>query len=143
MKFKKASLLDLTAILQLLNENQLPVQDVHDHIYNFFVIKEGHVVVGCIGLEKYQRVALLRSLVVRKEKRSLGLGKMLTEKLLDFARNKKIKRVYLLTTTAAPFFKKFGFRQIDREEADPVIQQTSEFVELCPCSAVLMVKNLN
>ncbi len=56
---------------------------------------------------------------------------------------KEIKKLFLLTNTASDFFKKIGFNQINRSEADPLIQPKEEFSYLCPYSAIVMVKDLS
>jgi amino-acid N-acetyltransferase len=44
----------------------------------------------------------------------------------------------LLTTTAAPFFTRFGFTSAARDAAPAALRATAEFASLCPASAVCM-----
>ena len=53
-----------------------------------------------------------------------------------------MRALYLLTTTAVPFFERMGFAAIDRAEAPPAIAATREFATYCPESAVLMRRRL-
>jgi amino-acid N-acetyltransferase len=46
----------------------------------------------------------------------------------------------LLTTTDESFFKKTGYEKISRDLAPGAIQQTPEFVGVCPVSAAFMAK---
>jgi len=142
MKIEKAKLSDLAGILDLLRKNELPLEGVAENLKNFLVLKEREEMIGCAGLEIYGSAGLLRSVAVRGKNRGQGFGISLTQRMLEFARKKKIKKVYLLTTTAAAFFKKFGFESIEREKVDPAIRQTAEFTHLCPSSAVVMFKNI-
>lgn len=49
-----------------------------------------------------------------------------------------MKELYLLTITAKKFFKKVGFDEIKRTLVPSVIQNTTEFKDLCPSSATCM-----
>lgn len=129
---------DLAAVLVLLADASLPQVGVAEHFHNFLVAREGGRVVGAVGLERYGPSALFRSLVVVPEYRGRGLGRSLTERMLDEARKAGVKRLFLLTDTAAEFFPKFGFRRIAREEADPEVQDSVEFRTACCQSAVCM-----
>lgn len=142
MKLERAELSELRQILDLLEKNELPLEGVTENLKNFRVLKDQEEIIGCAGLEIYGNVGLLRSVAVRKENRGQGLGISLTQRMLELGRRNKVKKIYLLTTTADGFFKKFGFEPIEREQVDPAIRQTAEFTRLCPCSAVVMLKNI-
>jgi amino-acid N-acetyltransferase len=85
---------------------------------------------------------LLRSVAVDETRRGEGLGHQLTQAALDLARARGLKTVYLLTTTAATFFPRFGFREIARDEVDPAVQRSVEFTKACPASAAAMRADL-
>jgi len=131
---------ELPRILELLEEAGLPVAGV-DHAEAFLVAREQAehgCLVGCIGLEVYGDVGLLRSLAVRPDTRGGGWGKRLVERLLETARLRGVSVMYLLTTTAAEYFPRFGFEPIPREQADSRLQASEEFRGACPDSAVCM-----
>ncbi len=86
--------------------------------------------------------ALLRSVVVRRESRARGLGRDLVAKCEGLARRQGVDALYLLTETAAEFFRSIGYREIDRGTAPDQIKATSQFSSLCPDSAILMFKSL-
>ena len=138
---------ELPRILELLEEADLPVAGV-DHAESFLVAHEqaeqaeqGRLV-GCIGLEAYGDIGLLRSLVVRLDTRGSGLGKLLVERLLETARARGLSAMYLLTTTADDYFPRFGFEPIPREQADSRLRASEEFRGACPDSAVCMWRRL-
>jgi amino-acid N-acetyltransferase len=133
---------DLKAIKYLLDNASLPSVDIEDHILNFLVLVKDGVIVGTIGAELYRETALLRSLAVMKEHRHKGYGKRLCKELLLKAVNMNINFVYLLTETADGFFCKEGFHRISRKNLPLSIEQSYEFSNLCPYSAVCMVKIL-
>ncbi len=132
---------ELPRILELLEEADLPVAGV-DRAESFLVAREQERLVGCIGLEIYGDVGLLRSLVVRPDTRGGGLGKLLVERLLETARVRGVSVLYLLTTTADEYFPRFGFEPIPRDQADSRLQASEELRGACPDSAVCMWRRL-
>ncbi len=131
----------LVEIAKLLLDNQLPTEDIHENKIKFFVALVNNVVVGTIGIEKYNHLGLQRSLAVNKEFRNLNIGEKLLKHLFDYSTSEKIRRLYLLTTTAEDYFNRFGFQAINRTDVPEVISNTKEFQDICPQSAVTMFKN--
>jgi amino-acid N-acetyltransferase len=129
---------ELSAVLELLAEASLPAEGVAEHFPDFLVARADGQVVGSVGIERYGPSALLRSLAVAPAHRGRGLGRALTERALDAARLLGVRRVFLLTTTAADFFPRFGFKRIHREEVDRAVQDSVEFRTACCASAVCM-----
>ena len=66
------------------------------------------------------------------------VNKLLVERLLETAPARGVSVMYLLTTTAADYFPRFGFEPIPREQADSRLQASEEFRGACPDSAVCM-----
>jgi len=97
---------------------------------------------GVIGLQSFEEVGLLRSLVVAKSARSAGCGSKLVQAVERNANAAGIRQLWLLTTDARDYFENRGFRAVSRELAPPAIRQTAEFTSLCPASAILMLKTL-
>lgn len=129
---------DLEAIKSLLIENDLPTAGVDDHWKTFLVARDGDTLVGCGGAEAYQFAALIRSVAVKNEYRSHGLGRRLVRQLLDRLASRGLREFYLLTTTAEAYFKKRGFKPIDRDEVHPQLLSSREFQDACPSTAVCM-----
>jgi len=129
---------DLDAIKQLLTDNQLPTAGVDEHWKTFIVARDGDAVVGCGGSEAHEFAALLRSVAVHSEYRSLGIGRKIVRQLLDRLASRGIREFYLLTTTAQEYFRKRGFKVIDRDEVHPQLLGSEEFRGACPDSAVCM-----
>jgi len=135
---------DEREVFRLLSQAELPVKDLTDDKFKNFLIartKDGSVV-GAIGVEPYQDMGLLRSLVVHPSHREKGLGKQLVCELESFAQSKGIKTIFLLTITAADFFRKLGYEVIQRTHVPAAIAKTEEFKNICPVSAVCLLKNL-
>lgn len=135
---------DLPAILALLRDADLPYQDLTTaHLADFLVAAGSQHVLGAVGIERYGEKALLRSLVVRPESKFTGLGKQLADAIERHARRTGVDTLYLLTTTAADFFKRRGYEVIERRSAPPELQKTTEFSSLCPSQATCMRRHLN
>lgn len=130
------------AIKTLLIEAKLPNEDFAPHLNHFLTAKQNGTLAGAVGLEIYGESGLLRSLVVDETYRGQGVGKTLCEQIFIYAQGQGVKKLYLLTTTAADFFPKLGFNTIDRDSVPPAIQATEEFTSICPSTAVCMVKEI-
>ncbi len=141
-QFHSAKTSDIQEIQRLLKSVDLPYTDIESHIDHFLCVEDENKLIGVVGLEVYEDIALLRSLAVDEKYRKRGLGKILIDEILHYAEDRQIKQVYLLTTAAEAFFTKFGFTLVERNDAPNVIRATHEFTSLCPESAVLMSRSM-
>jgi amino-acid N-acetyltransferase len=126
----------------LLASQKLPTQDIPARLENFMLVKENGKVIGSVGLEIYSKYALLRSLAVDASQQGNGLGKSLYKTALELAQHKKVQELFLITTTAAPFFKKLGFSQIKRADVPAPIAATAQFTTICALSGIVMHKQV-
>lgn len=132
-----------TAIVALLEGANLPSADLTDgHLEHFFFLGPRTAPFGLVGLEIYGKDALLRSLVVATDFRAAGAGSALVGHAENHARTRGVQSVYLLTTTAEPFFARRGYSRIERSEAPASIRSTREYSAICPTTSALMVKQL-
>ena len=133
-----ASAEDLQPIKSLLEASGLPTAGVDDHWKTFIVARDGGTLVACGGAEAYQFAALIRSVAVAPEYRSHGLGRRIVRQLLDRLASRGLREFYLLTTTAEEYFRKRGFKPIDRDEVHPQLLSSRELQDACPDSATCM-----
>lgn len=133
---------DLAAVKRLLAECGLPAEDVHLHIGNFVLARSGEELVGTIGLEVYKGVGLLRSLAVAPAQRNRGLARELCEAISQRAAQQGVRTLYLLTTSAAGYFRRLGYRTLDRKLVPPEIRETEQFRTLCPDTAEVLAKDI-
>jgi amino-acid N-acetyltransferase len=131
---------DLTAVEQLLTASGLPLDGVRDAFSTFVVADTGHELVGVAGLEVCCDNALLRSVAVRPEWRSHGVGRALVTRVVSDAEARGVRALYLLTTTAERYFPSFGFRAISRDDVPAEVRATAEFQDACPASATVMCR---
>jgi amino-acid N-acetyltransferase len=97
---------------------------------------------GMIGLEQFDEVGLLRSLVIEPAARRGGIGRQLVRALEAHALARGVAILWLLTIDAEAYFLKFGYEAMERDRVPDVIRNTEEFSSLCPGDAVVMKKSL-
>jgi len=129
---------DRDAIRELLTANKLPVEDLDRSSIVLYTAKQDKELAAVIGLETIGNSGLLRSMATAKQWRNKGLASSLVQTVLQSARSKGFKTLYLLTETAELFFRKTGFTVISRDEAPAELKQSPEFTHLCPSSATVM-----
>jgi N-acetylglutamate synthase-like GNAT family acetyltransferase len=120
-----------------LTQADLPTDDLNAEPFRYFSADE--VAWGGVGLGAD---ALIRSVVVAPQARGRRYGVAVVEGLVYHAREARVERLWLLTTSAAPFFERLGWRTADRLRAPVSISQSRQFSDLCPASATLMVREL-
>ncbi|CAN5640538.1 hypothetical protein BH23GEM9_BH23GEM9_06600 [soil metagenome] len=134
---------NLSDVAALLRAADLPVDGVADQFEDgYAVMSTEDGLVGVAGLEVYGGYGLLRSVAVAEGWRGRGAGEALVRDRLAWARGKGLRSVYLLTTTAAPWFTRLGFHQVDRDEVPATIRRAPEFSGVCPSSAQAMAYDL-
>lgn len=131
------------ALMAALAKAKLPTSDIEAPGRLFWrFATDDEVPVGFGGLEVHGEDALLRSLVTLPPLRGRGFGKAMTEALEFEARLHGCRSLWLITTTAADFYQRLGYARCDRGAVPPAIAATSEFAELCPASADVLMKRL-
>lgn len=129
---------DFAGVTALLSANALPLDGVPSSLDDFLVAEQDGAIVGAIGLERYGGDALLRSAAVAAPVRGTGLGSRLVDAILDYAAQRHIHVLWLLTTTAEDWFPRFGFSVVSRREVPASVQGSREFKGACPDSAIVM-----
>jgi amino-acid N-acetyltransferase len=142
VNFRPAAPADWSAIEAMLLAANLPLDGASDHLANFLVGEVDGRLVSIGGFEQYGPTALLRSVAVDSSMRGTGVGEQLLETLRNHAKERGVRELYLLTTTAAAFFGKRGFSVIARVETPAALQASREFQGVCPASATAMVAKL-
>jgi amino-acid N-acetyltransferase len=131
-----------SALAAALKNAKLPIEDIEAPgrvFWRFETVEE--VPVGFGGLELYAGDALLRSIVALPPVRRKGFGSAIVAAIEEEAQMRGCRRLWLITTSAAEFFDRLGYVRCDRAAVPPAICKTSEFAELCPASADVLVKH--
>ena len=139
---REASASDESSIRALLEAAKLPFDDFSSERQEFIVAVADDQVVGCGAFETFGGAALIRSLAVVERHRGAGLGSELYDRLIARAKEKGLKRLYLLTTTAAPYFARRGFELVGRSMAPEAMTKSAQFASLCPSTAACMARSL-
>jgi protein-tyrosine-phosphatase/N-acetylglutamate synthase-like GNAT family acetyltransferase len=154
---------ELAAIEALIRESGLPVAVVRDQFPHAYIVarrgddrvavrggesaagrgiegvaRRGAEIVGVAALEVHGQAGLLRSVAVAPSERGRGTGIALVADRLVTGWERGLASVHLLTTTAAPLFRRFGFAEAPRAEAPAALAASPEFAALCPSSATCM-----
>ena len=130
-----AAIKDTDAIKELLRAAALPVVQSEDQVSEFILADEKNEVIGILGVLYDGNQALLRSFAVKMEKRNQGAGKMLLQKMLQIVADRRCKNIFLLTETAAAYFKKAGFEEINREQIPLGLLCKSGLDQGCSCNS--------
>src|SRR5688500_5830744 len=133
---------DLPGVERLLTDSDLPLAGVRENFGDFVVAEANGEIVGVAGLEVCCDDALLRSVAVRPEWRSRGVGRALVTNAIASAESRGFRALYLLTTTAEHYFPSFGFKKIERADVPEAVRATDEFTTACPASAAVMSRSL-
>lgn len=141
-RIERAAADDLPAVLGLLEAAHLPIEGLAAHGDTLLVAREDGAVVASAGLEIYGDGALVRSVAVHAAHRGRGLGERMTLAALALAAQIGVPGVYLLTTTAAQFFPRFGFTPLTRDAVPDGVKTSIEFTSACPASAAVLWKPL-
>lgn len=120
----------------------LPPSDLAEPDRRFFRFEDDVGIVGYGGIEGNGPDRLLRSLIVKPERRGAGLGATILGAIEQAATGEGVAALYLLTTTAEPFFRQHGYETAERATAPDVIAGSAEFRTLCPASAAVLFKRI-
>jgi len=133
---------DRAAIEGLLVEAGLPIDGLGDHFPTGYAVVRGGRgdggLLGVAGLETFGRTGLLRSVAIAPGARETGVGHALVADRLAAARRAELDGVYLLTTTAADYFARFGFVRIDRAALPSELSSSAELGAGVCASAIAM-----
>ena len=134
---------DLDRITALVRACELPIEVVPDRFPDAYIVaRRGGEIVGVAALEAHGASGLLRSVAVAPSERGRGTGLALVADRLVSGRANGLEHVYLLTTTAAPLFRRFGFTSVDRANVPAALAASPELAALCPSSASCMCVDL-
>jgi len=142
---------DHPAVQALLTQAHLPIEDIPPMALSLFLgIRDpqtshdsapGHLI-AIAGLEVHGDEGLLRSLLVQADQRGRGLARELVRAQEAQARRLGLRRLALLTETAADFFRALDYRDTDRATLSSGLLASPQFQQLCPASARCLTKTL-
>lgn len=150
LRIRAATGADLTAVLGLLADCHLPIDDLTAASLSDFHVAECTTgtpgapgeLVAVAGLEKSGSRGFLRSLAVMPGRRRRGVGEALVSQSELAALVAGVREIYLLTPAAADFFRRLGYQELSRNVVPAAIAAHPQFQYLCPASATCLGKRL-
>ena len=98
-------------------------------------------IAGFIGLETLGGDGLLRAMCIGPDWSPRDVGRLLVEAILTEGALQALDAVYLFTQGAEPFFARFGFLVIHREEVPSAVRRWAEVHgRLAPAATAMRVK---
>jgi amino-acid N-acetyltransferase len=137
---RPATQADLPALERLLEDTGLITAGVRAHIGDFLLVEDGGRLIASGGLEQYGPYALLRSVAVIPAYRNRGAARYLVSRLLDRAAAQQVQCVYLFTSTAPAYFRRFGFVPILRGEVAEPVRASEEYGECCSGAETMVLR---
>jgi amino-acid N-acetyltransferase len=141
--YRQATERDTADIRSLLKSQKLPTETVGTTTTEFYLAVENETIVGIAGFEHYGEDILLRSVAVPTSMQKKQIGSQLVDWMILLAKQKKVKKIVLLTETASKFFAKKGFIVVDRSSfKNEPMKKSSQFGSCCCSSAACMMLEL-
>jgi glycerol-1-phosphatase len=126
---------DVPEIERLLSDAGLVAAGAEDRLAETVVAEHDGSLVATACLEQIGGElgggAILRSVAVRTDLREAGMGTLITAAAIQAGRGRGVRRVFLFTETAEPFFARLGFRSMARGDLPPAVA-ASERARYCP-----------
>jgi amino-acid N-acetyltransferase len=146
-----AVMTDAEAICELINHYaergrmlHRSLESTYECVRDFLVCRRDVRLAGCVALTAcWKDLAEIRSLAVAPELRGVGIGRELLLAAVEDARAMGLRRIFTLTYEE-DFFRKFGFRVVDKESLPAKVWRDCLH---CPradaCDEVAMVLDLD
>ena len=124
MKVEKAKIDDVKSMHKLVNQfaqkgEMLPraLSEMYENLRDYFVIRNrAGRVTACVALHiSWSDLAEVKALAVDKQKQKKGMGSALVVACIKEAEKLGIPRIFCLTYKP-DFFKKMGFKEVDKME---------------------------
>jgi N-acetylglutamate synthase-like GNAT family acetyltransferase len=139
---RRAAQTDLAGLVALLSAASLPLDGALEAFESGVVAEESGALVGGAAVERFGPSALLRSVVVREDRRGRRIGHAIVDAAEQLARESGASRVYLLTESAEDWFARLGYQRIGRGAVPADVAASVEFTTACADTAIAMVKPL-
>ncbi len=151
MAFRKARLLDVDMMYQVVNEYaaqglMLPRarSTFYEFLRDFTVVEENGRFLGAGALHIYWAdLAEIRSLAIVPEAIGQGIGKALVQRLIDEAMTLRLAQIFALTYQPG-FFEKCGFQRIGKNALPQKVWQDCIHCPQFPdCDEVALIRQLD
>lgn len=151
MQTRKATIRDVPEMQKLINSfadlgELLPrsLNQLYEDIRDFIVLESDSRIIGTCALHiNWEDLAEIKALTIDEGFQSKGLGRQMVEGCLKEARELGVARVFALTYKP-DFFKRLGFRDIDKSELPhKVWNECIHCVKFPNCGEIAVVIDLD
>lgn len=123
MIYKKATLLDIDDMQRLVKPEvekgiilHRSDDEIATNIRSYTIAKDGKKLVGFSALHIFsKKLAEIRSIIIDKEYRGLGIGKNIITRLIKEGKELGVESIFALTYERE-FFEKIGFFEIEKDK---------------------------
>ncbi|QXM06060.1 GNAT family N-acetyltransferase [Crassaminicella indica] len=116
LEIKSASQKEIYIIKKLIKESNLDIEEIEDYIKNCMVAYDNKQPVAAAGFIPIEDMAIIKFVVVSKNRRREYLGDGIVKAILNLADKMGIKKVFVNTDKEEQFFIKLGFKEVALEE---------------------------
>lgn len=121
MQIRKATLKDAKSIQTIIDkfakkDKMLPrsLSEIYENIRDFLICQDKGKIIGISAIHiLWENLAEIRSVAILQEYQYKGIGKKLVEQCLKEVKALGVKKIFALTYNPE-FFRKFGFKDIDK-----------------------------
>ena len=126
---RSASNEDVPAIKALLEAHRLPANELEDWLEHFVVAERDGGLIGCGGLEVYadDSAGLVRSMAVDGDLHGTGVGGQILEWVEAHGSELGLRRLFLFTVAAGPFYERFGYELVGLDAFPPSAQRSWQY----------------
>src|SRR5437588_13018012 len=118
-RLQSATAEDAESIRILLERAGLPTSDLTSSRPEFIVAYEDAELIGAGALQRFETIALLRSVAATSGRRGDGIGRLILQDLARRAPAAHVTHLALLTQPAPRSFEHQGYRALDRPSVPP------------------------
>jgi len=116
-----------------IDEQKVPIEiemDEFDRTSEHFIAYLNKKPIGCARI-RYNDFAKLERIAILKEHRNKGYGTQLTEYLIQYCKNKKIRKIVIHSQMyILDFYKRFGFKPVSEPFDEAGIKHIKMILEL-------------
>ncbi|QZY56879.1 GNAT family N-acetyltransferase [Crassaminicella profunda] len=116
LEIRVANQEEINIIKKLIKESQLKIEGIEDYISNCMIAYDQKKAVAAAGFIKTENVAIIKFVVVSKNRQKEYLGDGIVKATLNLADKKGVKRVFVNADKEEIFFVKVGFKDVILEE---------------------------
>ncbi len=126
IKIRQLMEYDKPLVMELIATHDLRPEGILERGTKYWGAFKNDKLVGVIGCEYQNCYGLLRSALVDKQYRNMGIARLLTDILWQTAREENLEAIYLFSTGAGAYWTKLGFKEVAVEEAVKNLSDTPQ-----------------